>query len=309
MILGQDAMQSYELNFPAEQRTQYNENTNPSIANSFTTAAYRFGHSLIQGLVEMRNTRTGTQVKQYCLRDHFFNDENYLAYGGLGMEMILKGLIGQPMQTFDRQITQDVSNFLFTEFGNSSAGSTAKPDQKCHSRGHGKDFGGDLISRNLQRGRDHGLPDYNDWRKFCGLNPLKSMKSRHRPKEISPANWAALRKLYSSHTSIDIFPAGLAETPVNGGLTGHTFNCIKANQFKHLKFGDRFFLSHGEQAGSFSFDQLLQLRSRTLRDLICENTGIKEARDNVFLQGGTARSCDQVNKLDIDLFLGFIPGR
>jgi peroxidase len=34
----------------------------------------------------------------------------------------------------------------------------------------------DLISLNLQRGREHGLPGYNEYRKVCGLKPIKSFK-------------------------------------------------------------------------------------------------------------------------------------
>jgi len=41
---------------------------------------------------------------------------------------------------------------------------------------HNTGFGMDLISLNLQRGREHGLPGYNEFRKVCGMNPIKSFK-------------------------------------------------------------------------------------------------------------------------------------
>ncbi len=41
---------------------------------------------------------------------------------------------------------------------------------------HDTGFGMDLISLNLQRGREHGLPGYNEYRKVCGLKPINSFK-------------------------------------------------------------------------------------------------------------------------------------
>ncbi len=93
------------------------------------------------------------------------------------------------------------------------------------------------MARNIQRGRDHGLPGYNDFRELCGMDRHCDISKR--PKEISEANWKILKGLYKHVNDIDLFTAGLAETPVKEGVTGPTFSCIKGLQFEALREGDR----------------------------------------------------------------------
>ena len=56
-----------------------------------------------------------------------------------GVDSVLRGLCEQPSQTYDQFFTKQITKSLFTE----------KPPFGV---------GMDLISLNIQRGRDHGLP-------------------------------------------------------------------------------------------------------------------------------------------------------
>ena len=53
IVLGTDFMEELDI-LPLTEgyNTRYNPKINPSILNSFSSAAFRFGHSLIQGLME-----------------------------------------------------------------------------------------------------------------------------------------------------------------------------------------------------------------------------------------------------------------
>ena len=110
-----------------------------------------------------------------------------------------------------------------------------------------QNFGQDLFAINLQRGREHGIPTYNEFRKVCGLRSLSSWSNR--PKEHESEYWEQLEKVYESVFDIDLYAGAIAETGVRGGAVGPTFACLISEQFDRLKRGDRFFYTHTNANG------------------------------------------------------------
>jgi len=52
----------------------------------------------------------------------------------------------------------------------------------------------DLAAQVIQHGRDHGLPGYTLWRKFCGLPPVTSFRDLTDVMSLQVV--ASLRKVY-----------------------------------------------------------------------------------------------------------------
>ena len=74
----------------------------------------------------------------------------------------------------------------------------------------------DLVARNIQRGRDHGIPGYDKLRQACGLADIVGGEA---PAEINAEDWRKLMKTYNNDpTLIDSFTAGLAETAPFDGM-------------------------------------------------------------------------------------------
>jgi peroxidase len=80
--------------------TKYDPIENPSITNEFATAAFRFGHSMIQGIIKMYATDGSGQLEELdsFLRNDYFNMTNYALNDGLGMEQTIMGLMYQASQ-------------------------------------------------------------------------------------------------------------------------------------------------------------------------------------------------------------------
>lgn len=239
-LLGANALRAYR---------GYDPDVNPGIATEFSTAAYRIGHTLINDDVELLDNDANPVDDELELAEAFFNPSVLQA---VGPAPLLKYLASDKAQEADTQLVGGLRNFLF---GPPGAG------------------GFDLASLNIQRGRDHGLADYNSVRAAYGLPRLTSFSQITSNATVQ----ARLAALYGSVEAVDLWIGGLAEDHVPGSSVGPTFQRIIANQFERIRDGDRFWY-----ARVFSGPQLEALERNRLSDVIRRNTSITKIQDNVF---------------------------
>lgn len=230
----------------------YEPNANAGIAQNFSTAGYRLGHTLLSPFI-LRLNEDGSPVAAgpLALRDAFFSATPPLLEQG-GIEPFLRGAAAQKAQDLDRFIIEDVRSFLF---GPPGAG------------------GLDLIALNLQRGRDHGLPDFNTVRGELGLKKYE----RFSQLTSDPQAAQALEQLYGNINNIDLFAGLFVEQDVPGGIVGETLRAVLVDQFQRTRAGDRFWYERTLQGA-----ELARVKSTSLSDIIRRNTGIQNIQNDVF---------------------------
>jgi len=239
-LLGTNALRPY---------TGYNPKVNPGISTEFSTAAFRIGHTLVNDDIDFLDNDGNQITNSLPLAFAFFNPGPVKEFG---IDPLLKYLATDNTQEVDTQLVESLRNFLFGAPG---------------------DGGFDLASLNIQRGRDHGLPDFNSVRAAFGLPRITSFSQITTNSTLQ----FSLISVYGDVDSIDPWIGGLAEDHVEGSSVGPTFQVILANQFERLRDGDRNWYER-----SFSGPQLNAIRKNRLSDVIRRNTTITKIQDNVF---------------------------
>ncbi|CAI6345034.1 unnamed protein product [Macrosiphum euphorbiae] len=247
IILGRSYMTKFGLS-PAESgwARNYDPELNAGITNAFAAAAYRFGHTLIQGNIHGYG-KFGNIRENLVLSKQHFAPFNLYKEGAL--DDFIRGISFQSSQNFDRFFTKEITDHLFQ--GNLN-------------------FGLDLVALNVQRGRDHGLPPYNEWRQVCGYEKARNWNDLE--EYMDPQTITRLARLYGSVDEIDLYIGGVSEKPMKDALVGPTFVCIIGDQFSRLRRGDRFFYEEGGHPSSFDQVQLQELRKSSLARLLCDNS-------------------------------------
>ncbi|XP_035989816.1 eosinophil peroxidase isoform X1 [Fundulus heteroclitus] len=273
-IVGPAAMRQKLGRYPG-----YNPNVDPSISNVFATAAYRFAHLAIQPFLFRldANYREHPRFPSVPLFKAFFTPWRVIFEGGV--DPLLRGLLGGPakLATQNHMMVDALRERLFQFVMHLAL---------------------DLGSLNMQRGRDHGLPGYNAWRRFCGLSQPRNQAEL--AQVLGNAELARkMLQLYGTPENIDVWLGGVSEPFVPGGRVGPLFACLIATQFQRIREGDRLWW---QNPGVFTVKQRQALSAVTLSRVICDNTGITAVPPDAFsLISNRNRvvQCSTLRRLDL----------
>ncbi len=235
--------------------TGYDPQVNPNIYNNFAASAFRMGHTLINENISRLNTDGDTGFYgNLPLENGLFNPKEVLR---TGITSYIKGMAGQMQQELDCRMIDGLRNFIFK------------------SPRDGQEYAFDLAAINIARGRDRGVPLYNDLREEYGLPRINEFNEISSDVEVVKD----MKTAYGTVDSIDSWVGILAEDHMEGKMVGPLLYRILLQQFTNLRDGDRFYF---ENDPDLSDEQKEQIKETTLADVILRNTNMDCIQDSVF---------------------------
>ena len=236
-----------------------------SITTAFSTAAFRYGHSMQSPRIELVDN-AGLKIGPISLGAATENPA-LLISDPAKVDLILKGLASQTAQQNDAYIVNGLRNI---NFGPPGAGGT------------------DLAALDIQRGRDHGL--INNYRQMRQVYSLTAVDDFAQLTSDVPLQ-AALEVVYGDPDKLDSWVAMIAEDHLPGSSLGSLAQHILASQFSRLRDSDRFFFSGDADLASEPVTAVIDFDTLTLSQIIRWNTGITRLQENVFFNVPEPTSC------------------
>jgi len=272
LVLGPNGMPSY---------SGYDPTVNAQISLEFSTSAYRAFHSMIGAVYQ------GPEGFDIPLRDAFWPNDELLEFGSVGIDQILGGMADHEAQRLDLDFVGDLRG---------NGGVNPDPFEGSYSEPF------DLASRNIQRGRELGVPSFNDVREALGLSRYTNFEDISTMiKSDGTTQAEALAEVYDDIDNIDLYSGGMTEDAVPGGVVGETFKMIIMDQFERLRIGDRFWYQN-EGVLNTDLITLEEIEATTIFDILSLNSNVEDIQElqaQVFLlpdeQVASSNSVNEVN--------------
>jgi len=229
----------------------YNHTVRPDIRNTFAVAAYRW-HTMVENDIIMRNDNCeGIGTVELPLKSIFGNPSIIRAYGA---GVLLRGSSFHPQYRTDLKVNNGLRNFLF-----------------------GQGQGLDLVAINIQRGRDHGLPDYKTVRQFYGGGSVSSFSDINSDSHIN----SRLQSLYGNVNDIDLWVGIFSEPLVSQTSLPSTAIAIVKRQFEALRDGDAYYYEYDP---AISSSDMSIINSSSLKNILERNTSGRSFPSNIFFK-------------------------
>ncbi|RUS32696.1 heme peroxidase [Jimgerdemannia flammicorona] len=279
----------------------YKSDIDPRTSTAFATGAFRYGHSVARDfdIYDGCSTNGDSKLQMY-------DNTNLFAFLGItfsGTRLFFQGQIFrlngvQGTTAFDYEPARIIAlmggrhgdgfdNMLSSFIRQRSA----KFDSIVANTLRNIVGVADLLSTDIFRGRENGLPNYNTLRTYYGAGNI--YKNSACPKSAavdSNACWAiltsnrtiasALKRLYRKVNQVDGLIGLMAEDVPSGAYLAPTTVGIIRKEFIRKRDGDRFFY---ENPYYFLRSERAAIKSTTFANIIKRNTGLIGLPANVFL--------------------------
>jgi peroxidase len=242
---------------PKAEDYSYDPDVNASITTEFSTALFRVGHTMLSNNMEMAGDN-GAFIGNLPLADAFFRPDEIAGDPSM-IDHVLMGLCMSQSQEIDAKMVDGVRNMLFAQ---------------------GSPVGLDLASLNIERGRDHGIADYNTVRDAYGLPEAATFADI----TSDPQLQAALATVYDNDVNnVDLWVGALAEDHVAGTSVGELILTGLVDQFTRLRDGDRFFYIGDEDLQTAEVQSLVDFSSFSFMDLLNWDTDLSGMPASFFM--------------------------
>ena len=234
----------------------YNNTLNPQNSVFFSTVAFKYGHDEISGII----TRYGMKGIPFrdghmLLRDSYFFPTSIIK---VGIDAYLRGASVNQQNALDAQFDEDIRTYLY---------------------GLSPSRASDLAAIDIQRARDHGLPNYNECRRAFGLSTCSTFSCITNDTKII----ALLNQVYGQDnvTFLDPFVGGLLESKYQSSNLGALFTVSILEQLVRVRNADRYWY---QKDGIFPKSELAVIEATKLSDIIKRNCDIPILPKEVFLR-------------------------